>query len=460
MALILLLLLAGCENSSAHKGSILREIEQSGVLRVATTNAPTTYFEGGDGLAGFEYDLSNAYAQHLGVRAEFLVLPNIEAVLQAVKDDKAHMAAAGLSITSERKAKFAFGPAYLQAAPVLVCRRGLGKISDLADLGNLRFELANGSSFIELVADLRKTNEMIPAPVISINSVETLLADVANRRIDCTIADEHVFSLQRRYWPNLESRLQLGAGVPLAWAVNGEPNWRKKSFLRNLEHWWQQDATRALLDTLNERYFTVADTEFDYVDLSRLRRAIRTRLPLYREDFEAAANRYKLPWTLLAAVGWRESHWKANAKSPTGVRGLMMLTRVTASEQGVQNRLDPAQSIRGGARYLASLLRRLPKTIADDQRYAFALAAYNMGWGHMMDARELAQRRGLDPDQWSVVSDLLPELERKEIYSTLKHGYARGLEGQAYVAAVLNFADIIEKAHAPAIPISSLEDET
>jgi len=439
-----------------RQGSILREVQERGVLRVATINAPTTYYEGRDGLAGFEFDLANSYAAHLGVEAQFIVLPTIEAVLDAVSNDQADIAAAGLSITDKRKQNFAFGPPYLQAAPVLVCRRGVRQIRGISDLEGLRFELANGTSFIDVIEKLRKASDKILEPVISINSVETLLADVAAKRIDCTIADEHVFSLQRRYLPTLEARLQVGTGAPLAWAVSSNPSWRKASFLRNLDHWWQQEVTLSLLAKLEERYFSVADTEFDYVDLSRLRRAMRTRLPKYRDDFEVAAKRYKLPWTLLAAVGWRESHWKANAKSQTGVRGLMMLTRVTAREQGVQNRLDPAQSIRGGARYLASLIRRLPASIAEDQRYAFALAAYNMGWGHMTDARELAQIRGLDPDQWSIISALLPELERKEVYSTVKHGYARGREGQAYVAAVLNFADIIEKAHAPVIPTSAL----
>jgi len=132
----------------------------------------------------------------------------------------------------------------------------------------------------------------------------------------------------------------------------------------------------------------------------------------------------------------------------------MMLTRITAKEQGVSNRLDPEQSINGGARYLASLLRRLPDSIDQDHRYPFALLAYNIGWGHMIDARALVRQRGGDPDQWQEVVAILPELENPEIYKTLKFGYARGREGQAYVAAVLNFADIIEKAHAPIIETS------
>lgn len=438
---------------SSRQGSILREAQENGYLNVVTVNASVTYYEGRDGLAGFEYDLVRAYGEHLGVEVKFQVVPTIEAVLQAAKTGQIGLAASGLSVTAGRREHFVFGPKYRTAVPVLVCRRGVRVISELSDLAGLQFHLAAGTSFVDLLQALRATNDAIPAPKIVASSVEALLADVAAKRIDCTIADDHVFALNRRYLPTLEARMELGEGVPVAWILGGGHSWRNASLSRDLEHWMAQPETTVLLAQLEARYFAVADTEFDYVDLSRLRRAMRQVLPKLRDDFEAAAKRYDLPWSLLAAIAWRESHWKADAVSRTGVRGMMMLTRLTAREQGVTNRLDAAQSIRGGARYFASLIRRLPDTIEPDQRYAFALAAYNMGWGHMIDARQLVAARGGDPDLWANIAAILPELQIKAVYKTLPHGYARGREGEAYVQAVLNFADIIEKVHAqPILP--------
>jgi len=442
MTLMLVLIVVACVPSAPRQGSVLREAQDGGVLRVVTLNAPTTYYEGRDGLAGFEYDLANAYAAHLGLEAHFVVVATIEAGLQVLAAGQADIAAAGLSVTAARQTYLAFGPSYFSATPIVVCRRGVRQITSLADMADVRFAIATGSSFVELVPQ---------STMIVERSVEGLLADVAAKQMDCTIADDHVFALHRRYLPNLEVRIELGPGVPLAWAVAGGHSWRNRSFMRDLKHWMGKTETASLLETLKLRHFAVADTEFDYVDLSRLRRAMNSRLPKYRALFEQAGTRYRLPWTLLAALAWRESHWLPNATSPTGVRGLMMLTLVTAKEQGVSNRLDPAQSIRGGARYLAHLYRRLPDEISTDQRMSFALAAYNMGWGHMMDARTLVASRDGDPNQWQQVSLVLPELEQREVYQHLTHGYARGREGQAYVAAVLNFADIIEKAYAPII---------
>ncbi len=432
-----------------HKGSILQEAKTRGAVRIATINAPTTYYEGRAGFAGFEYDLATAYAEHLGLRAEFVVYPTLEALFLAIKRDEADLAAAGLSVTAARQHKWRFGPPYLPTRAILVCHRGIRKIEDISDLGQIQFQVAAGSSFVDVLHALRQQNPDTAQPQIIQTSVEHLLEAVAARKIGCTIADQYVFALHRRYLPELEQRLSVGARAPLGWALGGGHTWRNISLSRDLSHWWATEQAGPYRAQLKSRYFAVSDSKFDYVDLARLRRAIKHKLPKYQATFEAAGARYDVSWTVLAAIAWRESHWRANAKSPTGVRGLMMLTQITAREQGVTNRLAPDQSIQGGARYLRSLLLRLPSTIAEDQRLAFALAAYNMGWGHMMDARALAMRNGANPDQWAEVAAVLPQLEQRAVYQTLDRGYARGREGQAYVAAVLNFADILEKAHIP-----------
>ncbi|HEY5648079.1 MAG TPA: transglycosylase SLT domain-containing protein, partial [Nitrospiria bacterium] len=117
----------------------------------------------------------------------------------------------------------------------------------------------------------------------------------------------------------------------------------------------------------------------------------------------------------------------------------------TAKEVGVSNRLDPEQSVRGGAKYLDNIRRRLPEEMAEPDRTWIALAAYNVGMGHVRDARELARRLKKDPDQWSSLSEVLPLLSQKKYYKTLKHGYARGREPVLYVNRIRNYRDILEK---------------
>ncbi len=161
-------------------------------------------------------------------------------------------------------------------------------------------------------------------------------------------------------------------------------------------------------------------------------------LPLYRGEFEEAARRNGLDWRLLAAVGYQESRWNPAAESPTGVRGLMMLTTDTALDLGV-DREDGAQSIRGAGRFLQGLYGQLPPQIREPDRTAMALAAYNQGIGHLLDARDVTVNRGGNPDRWSDVRDALPLLSDADWQKTTKYGPARGGEAVAFVDSVRQY---------------------
>ena len=192
------------------------------------------------------------------------------------------------------------------------------------------------------------------------------------------------------------------------------------------------------------RYYGYIES-FDYVDIRAYQRKIKSHLPKYINVFKSAAAKYKVSWTLIAAQSYQESHWRANAKSPTGVRGMMMLTRITAKELGIENRLDPTSSIMGGADYLNKLRKRLPETVTEPDRTWIALAAYNVGMGHIWDARRLAKELDKNPDQWQELAEILPLLTKKKYYKNLKHGYARGFEPVSYVKNIRDYQDMLEK---------------
>ena len=150
-----------------------------------------------------------------------------------------------------------------------------------------------------------------------------------------------------------------------------------------------------------------------------------------------------LDWRLLAAMSYQESHWRPKATSYTGVRGMMMLTIVTAKELGIVSRLDPEQSIKGGAKYLTKLLKRIPDRITYPDRLWFALASYNVGLGHLEDARVLTDRQGANPDMWVDVKIRLLQLRQKKYYKTTRYGYARGNEAVAYVDNIRRYYDTL-----------------
>ncbi|MCA9470912.1 MAG: transglycosylase SLT domain-containing protein [Nitrospirales bacterium] len=185
-------------------------------------------------------------------------------------------------------------------------------------------------------------------------------------------------------------------------------------------------------------------TELPQFDEQKFMRHVKTRLPMYREVFKEAGGKYGLSWILLAAQAYQESHWNRNAKSPTGVRGLMMLTRDTASDMGIENRLDPRNSITGGARYLARLYEQVPENVHSEDRMLFALAAYNVGMGHVKDAQILAKRLNKDHRKWDSIKTVLPLLAKKKYYKTLPNRYARGWEPVQYVKRIRAYRKILE----------------
>jgi membrane-bound lytic murein transglycosylase F len=189
-----------------------------------------------------------------------------------------------------------------------------------------------------------------------------------------------------------------------------------------------------------EKYFGHVK-RFDYVDTRAFIRAVKFRLPQFERWFKSYAG--ELDWRKLAATSYQESHWNPRARSPTGVRGMMMLTIPTAQQLGVDDRLDPQQSIRGGAEYLATILETLPASIPDEERMWFALASYNVGFGHVEDARILAEKLGKNPSAWKDVKQVLPLLQKRKYYQQTKYGYARGSEAVQYVDNIRRYYDTL-----------------
>lgn len=429
-------LLLGCQYDRGHSGQ-LKTILQNKVLVVATRNAPTTFYELHDETTGPEYDLTQAFAEHLGVTVRYVVKDTVSDVLTAVADGEADVAAAGLTRTPDRKQNFLFGPIYQEVQQQLVCRAGGKRPKSVADLINVTLSVPSDTSYEEYLQTLQSTHHKLQWQS-SDDDTESLLEQVWQQKLDCTIADSTIVAINRRYYPELSVRFNLTKPQPVSWILPKTASALQKA----ATSWMEQYQHSGELDAVMERYYGFID-EFDYVDTSKFKQSIANILPNYQDDFEEAASKYDIDWTLLAAQAYQESHWRAKAKSPTGVRGIMMLTLETAKELGISSRLDPKQSIFGGARYYKSLYDRIPEDITDPDRNWFTLAAYNIGMGHLNDARILAQRLGKNPDRWSDLSTVFPLLSKKKYYKTLQHGYARGRESVSYVQHIRDYHDIL-----------------
>ena len=187
---------------------------------------------------------------------------------------------------------------------------------------------------------------------------------------------------------------------------------------------------------LDDKYYGHVE-QFNYVETRTFIKAVSTKLPKYQALFEKYAQ--EIDWRLLAAISYQESHWRPDARSHTGVRGMMMLTLTTAKQMGIKSRLDAEQSIRGGAKYFKRMINKMPDRIPSPDRMWFALASYNVGFGHLNDARIITQQQGGDPDRWVEVKTRLPLLQQKKYYKKTKYGYARGKEPVHYVENIRRY---------------------
>ncbi|MCB0416921.1 MAG: membrane-bound lytic murein transglycosylase MltF [Bdellovibrionales bacterium] len=413
-----------------------------GYLRILTLNSPTTFYEDRDGkLAGFEYDLGKQFGEAIGVTAQFYQYTSVDALLSALAEGKGDIAAAGLVRTKERAKLFRFGPAYQQVQPEIVCHRKEALPRELSQIPESRLLISEDTSYHEQLTHLKADNPAIRWETTPL-STEEILAKVSRKEVPCTVADSNILSINRRYYPELESAMPLGRPNQLVWVLPKQ-RWGLQSLVNSF---FSRMRRRGTLSALIDRYYGYLNN-FDYYDAKVFIQRLNSRLPKYIKLFEEEADKYDLSWRLLAAMAYQESQWDAAARSPTGVRGLMMLTLPTAGALGVTDRLDPEQSIRGGARYFNRLRKRLPAHIGKWDRTWLALAAYNVGYGHLRDAQKLAEQMGKDPYRWDQLKDVLPLLSNRRYYDALPHGYARGSEPVQYVQRIRNYELLIRVYH-------------
>ena len=419
---------------------LVERIRKSGELVVITRNSPTTYYEDREGYRGLEYELVQLFAADLGVKARFVIPESFDDILPAIVRGEAHFAAAGLTVTPARQTLVRFGPTYQKISQQLVYRRGSKRPKKITDTIDGSLEIVAGSSHEEELERLKaKHPELHWVAQKNIES-EELLRLVKEQVIDYTIADSNELALNRRFHPELRAAFDLTKPQPLAWAF---PHAEDTSLFKAAKTFFARIKREGILEQLIERYYGYTE-RLNFVDKRTFRRHMVERLPAFIDHFREAAEETGIEWEMLAAIGYQESHWNPKAVSPTGVRGVMMLTQATAKQLGVEDRSDPRASILGGARYLRMVEEKLPERIPEPDRLFLTLAGYNVGFGHLEDARVLTQRLGGDPDKWADVKKALPLLSDSKYHKTLKHGYARGSEPVNYVDNVRSYYDLLK----------------
>ena len=419
---------------------VVERIRQGGVLVVATRRAPSAYYDGAKGPDGFEYALVQEFARHLGVEVRFVFPHTLEELLDATTRGSVHLAAAGLTITPAREQRLAFSLPYRYVTEQVIYRLGARRPRSLSEIGPDDLHVVADSSHEETLRRLNQTQ----FPSLSWQrhpgvSTERLLSALDQGDLRLTVADSDDAALNRRVFTRAATAFELGEPQAIAWAFNKTDDGSLHNAANNFFKLIEEDGR---LRRLRARYFGHAG-RLNFVDTRDFWRHVRDRLPVLQDYFEDAAEETGIDWRLLAAIGYQESHWRPDAVSPTGVRGIMMLTQATARQMGIKDRNDPEQSIIGGAKYLRVVEKKIPERIQEPNRLWLTLAGYNIGFGHLEDARILTQRDGASPDLWLEVKQRLPLLAQEKYYKTVRHGAARGREPVNYVDNIRNYYDLL-----------------
>ena len=424
----------------------LEKIKNKKQLHAIVVNTHTVFYYGHSKKEGFEYELLKAYADDIGVKLNLKVVSTISEALKLTKTGFGDITSAAITRTADRENEYIFGPSYYQVQQQVICSRKLfkkGKFPNaLEDLIGLSIMVGESTSYERSLLDAKAKNPNIMYEVSTEFSSSQLLEMVSKDKIDCTIADSNIFSINQRYYPSLSFAFSISERESLSWVLRENSD----TLINDMYRWLNTYIQNGDMAKLKDKYYGHINI-FDYYNTVVFHKRIKARLPKYKKYFIAAAKENDISWIYLAAQSYQESHWNSKARSYTGVRGIMMLTRTTAKTVGVKNRLNAKENIFGGAKYMAKMIKDVPKDVENkDDRMKFALAAYNVGMGHIHDARVLAKRLHKNPNSWLDIREILPLLTQKKYYRTLKYGYARGAEPVKYVDGISEYANILTQA--------------
>ncbi len=433
-------LLSACETPERP----VLPLDQTDELVVITVNSPDTYYENADGAnAGLEFDLASDLARDLGMKVRFKVMPNLDEALLALEKRQGHFAA-GFILSDKLALRVRFGPVYQTIQPQVAYNTDYSRPRNIRQLADRSIEVASGTPYTE---QLNKARQQVPDlkwTEVDMTS-DDLLARLAEGKIDHAVVGAPQIKLAKNFYPNLDAAFDLGAATGRAWAF---PLFTEPAVLKTIKNFFDRIEQDGTLTRLLDRYYGHIE-RLEQADVSGILDKRRTLLPDLRDYFHQAEELTGIDWRLIAALAYQESHWNPLAVSFANVRGLMMLTETTADRMKVTDRLDARQSIVAGARYLLTLKDRLPVRIREPDRTWMALAAYNQGFGHLEDARILAQRMELSPDSWVDLKKTLPLLSLSKYFHTLKHGYARGGEAVVLAESVRTYYEILLKYERP-----------
>ncbi len=450
----LLFSVPGCNKPSKQKQisqiDLPEIINRRKLVAITGYNAYSYFIYKGEPM-GYDYELVNKLAEYWGLKLEIKIVKDINKMFEMLNNGEGDIITFNLTVTKDRAKKVAFTKPLYITKQVLVQRKPKGwrrmklhniekkMITSPLQLEGKTIHVRSGSAFVSRLKNLSdeiggEINIVEADPELS---VEDLIRMVAEGKIDYTIADENVALLNQSYYTDLDVHMPVSFPQKIAWAVRKN----SKALLDTVNNWLNEVSNTLEFYMIYKKYFT---------DRRRIRKRLRSefatfyggKISPFDNEIKKYAKEIDWDWRLLASLIYQESQFNPNAKSWAGAVGLMQLLPNTAKHFGAENPKDPHQSLKAGVKYLKWLDNLLSKYIKDkNERIKFVLASYNIGYGHILDARKLARKYGANPDVWenNVEFFLLKKSEPK-FYNdeVVRNGYCSGIETVNYVKEILD----------------------
>ncbi|WP_320170140.1 transglycosylase SLT domain-containing protein [Maridesulfovibrio sp.] len=424
---------------------VRHEIPLPKKLRVAAVNTERVFPRLSPWGPGFDRELLNEFGKFCNASMTVTPYPTHAEAFEALTSGKADiMLASGYNPgTLPTSIPLARGPVYEKEQPEMLHNIGRFELRTPYELCGLEVFVPGNADLIQTFENLKEHLDCTPV-LMSTDSaahLKPLLQLNNDKSVRFQLVEAGAFKPIKPFLHRLRVTENFGEELEYRWYLRNDIHGLKQA----VDDYWNHVRTNGTLADKREMYFGFIPEETDFYDLYTLRKDVREKLPLYSKYITKAAKRYEIDPFLLAAVMYQESRFDPLAQSRTGVRGLMQLTRDTADLLGLTSRLDPQQSINGGARYLKFLWEKMEyRNVTGWNRWLFTLAAYNQGLGHVYDAMDIASYINKHPGTWRSLKQVFPLLTRRKYHSKTRHGYTRGYEAVDYVDSVRYYYYILK----------------
>lgn len=427
----------GCDAIYWNESESLDVVNNKSEIRVLILKNPLIYSSDKTGHRfGIDHDLFENFATHYNLKIKFIPVANEVEMKKALAEGMGDVGAGRLPTPNDTRG-FLVGPSYEETYLSLYCQTK-ARVGNIGDLQDKSISVLSKDNIYGLSDRLTQLAPRAKIQIVTSASAKTLFIKLHRREIDCVIAENLEGQFFSRYYNSVERITALTENYSLSWLIRpGLPDLN-----RLLQAWFLKASRYDEIMRIHDRY-KVYLSELDRSDVRHFMNRTRHTLPEFEREFKKAALEHRLPWQLVAAVSYQESQWNNEAVSYTGVRGIMQLTKETATHLGLEDRTDPVQSIWGGAKYLRYLLNKTPNYLNAKDRLYLALAAYNIGYGHLLDAQNLLRKYGRNPYSWRQLREVLPMLEDPRYAKDLEYGPARGSEAVEFVERVTSFYNLM-----------------